>query len=339
MLDATLLSDSLHTAAVTIAVTILARAALLERPLGVGAALGVGLLLAVAFLLRETMTYLSLALLPLLACAAGVFARARRRRGVAFCVLALLPLLAVDAGYSLWNWERTGTAFVTTGAQTGLLFPVVVAAAHEPAIFAGDTALDAAARRSLTEYDFSEVVAINVRLFTGDHMTAPEIAAAVYRKYFECWRDHPAAMLGVALGDIRLNQVFLLFRPVDALREYTLWATGQPSEIGRWRSVVADRRFLPLFLADIAGRAVSAVLFAAFLLVPPWRLWREGLGSAPARAGAALWLLYLGWYAIYLVVHVETRYMAPLLPFAVLLGVANLLWLRRPASASARSTG
>ena len=254
-------------------------------------------------------------------------------------ILTLLPLLAVDAGYRLWNWERTGTAFVTTGAQTSLLFPVVVAAAHEPAIFAGDTALDTTARHILTEYDFNDVVEINLRLFEDDHMTAPQIAAAAYRQYFASWADHPAAMLRVTFADIRPNQVFLLFRPVDALRQYTLWATGVPSKIGRWKSVIADGRLLPFFLADIAARAVSAMLFAAFLLVPPWRLWREGLGSTPARVGAALWLLYVGWYAIYLVVHVETRYMAPLLPFAVLLGVANIFWLGRSASALARSTG
>jgi len=338
VLDATLLSDSLNAAVVTIAITILTRAALLERPLGATAALGVGLLLAAAFLLREAMTYLSLALLPLLACAAGVVAPGERGRGLAVFVLALLPLFAVNAGYNVWNRERTGTAFVTTGAQTSVLFPVVLAAAHEPAIFAGDTPLDITARNILTEHDFNDVVKINVHLFAADHLTAPEIAAAVFRKYTASWRDHPTAMLRVVLGEIRLNQVFLLFRPVDALREYVLWATGKPSQIGRWKSVAADRRLLPLFLADLAGRTMSAVLFAAFLLVPPWRLWREGIGSAPARVGAALWLLYLGWYATYLVVHVETRYMAPLLPFAVLLGVANLSWLRRAGPASARWT-
>ncbi|HUH84270.1 MAG TPA: hypothetical protein VLX85_06645 [Stellaceae bacterium] len=334
VLDAALLSDSLNAAVLTIAVTILTRAARLERPLSATAALGVGLLLAAAFLLREAMTYLSLALLPLLACAAGIFAPGRRWRGLALLVLTLLPLFAVDAGYSFWNRERTGTAFVTTGAQTSLLFPVVLAAAHEPAIFAGDTTLDAAARRVLIDFAFSDVIAINEHLFDDDHMTAPEIATAVYRKYFATWRNHPAAVFRVALGDMRLNQIFLLFRPVDALREYTLWATGEPSEIGRWKSVVADRRFLALYLAGIAEKAASTVLFAAFLLVPPWRLWREGIGNAPARLGAALWLLYLGWYAIYLVVHVETRYMAPLLPFAVLLGLRSLLWLRGPTRKS-----
>jgi len=119
------------------------------------------------------------------------------------------------------------------------------------------------------------------------------------------------------------------FRPLDALREYRLWATGQPSELGRWKEVKADWRMLPLYLVTVLSRTISSALFAAFLFGTPWRAWREGRRSAVARAGLAVWLLYLGWYTIYAVVHVETRYMAPVLPFAILFGVANLLWLRR----------
>jgi len=337
VLDATLLSDSVHAALITFAVTFLARAALDARPLGPLAALGIGLLLAGAFLLREAMMYLWVVLLPLVLCAAGALARPRGSmwRGGASTVLVLLPLAAAIAGYGAWNKARSGTFFITTGAQTSVLVPLLAAALHDPAIFAGGSPLDEVARQSVKLGDFAEVAEINVRLFAERRLTAPEIAAAASRKYLTSWRDHPAAMMRVALSGLRLNQVFLVFRPVDAARELMLWATGEPSEIGRWKSVAADRRFLPLFLADLACKIVSAAIFAAFLLLPPWRLWREGLSSTVAPVGAALWLLYFGWFAVYALVHIETRYMAPVLPFAVLVGMANLIWIRAPATRSA----
>lgn len=323
VLDAALLSDSFHASLVMLAVTGLLLAALEERPMGAASALGAGLLLAAAFLLREALIYLWLPLLPLLVLAAG------SRRRLAVAALTLLPLAATITACNAWNKQRTGVAFVTTGSQTALLVPLLAAAAREPAIFAGDTPLDQAARQSNGRADFATVLDINERLFASWHLTAPEIAAAAYRHYFASWRAHPAAMARAVLAGLRLNQVFLLFRPLDALREYRLWATGQPSQLGRWKELLADWRTWPLYLVTVLSRTISSAIFAAFLLVTPWRAWREGRRSAPARAGVAVWLLYLGWYAIYAMVHVETRYMAPVLPFAVLFGVANLRWLWR----------
>jgi hypothetical protein len=50
----------------------------------------------------------------------------------------------------------------------------------------------------------------------------------------------------------------------------------------------------------------------------------------------ALWLLCFGWYAIFAMVHLETRYLAPVVPFAVLIGLTNIVWLvpRRAALVS-----
>jgi hypothetical protein len=323
VLDNTMLTDSAHASLITLAITALLLPALSGRPLGAWAALGVGLLLVIAFLLREALVYLWLPMLPLLALAIGT------KRRFAVAALVLLPLAAAIVGYSAWNKQRAGTAFVTTGAQTALLHPIVVASGYDPGIFAGETPLDEAARQTVNAHDFTDVIYMNLRLFSEFHMTGPQISAAVYRKYFASWRGHPLAMARTVLANLRPNQAFLLFRPIDALREYILWATGRPSELGRRKSVAADWHMLPLFVLSQLCRVASTVLFAAFLFGSPWRAWRDGRRSAAARAGLAVWLLYLGWYAIYAVVHVETRYMAPVLPFAVLFGVANLLWLWR----------
>ncbi len=323
VLDATMLSDSLHASLVILAITALLRPALSGRPVGAWAALGAGLLLAAAFLLREALVYLWLPMLPLLALAAG------GKRRLAVAALALLPLAATIVAYSAWNRQRAGTAFVTTGGETTLLQPVVLASARDPAIFAGTSPLDQAARQTIKHHDFADVLDIDQRLFGTWHMTAPEISAAAYREYFAAWRGHPAAMARTVLANLRANQTFLFFRPIDAVREYILWATGRPSELGRWKSVAADWRMLPFYLLSQLFRVVSVSLFAAFLLTTPWRAWRDGRSSAVARAGLALWLLYLGWFAVYAMVHIETRYMAPVLPFAILFAIANLLWLRR----------
>ena len=324
VLDNTMLTDSLHASLVTLAIVALLLPALSGRPLGLWAAFGVGLLLAAAFLLREALAYLWLPMLPLLVLAVGV------KRRFAVAIAALLPLAVTIAGYSAWNKERTGTAFVTTGAQTVLLQPIVVSASrYDPGIFFGDSPLDRAAQQTIKHHNFADVIRINRLLFSEFHMTGPQISAAVHHKYLASWRNHPRAMARMVLGNLRLNhQVFVLFRPIDALREYILFATGRPCQLGRLKSVVADWRMLPIYLLSQLSRVVSALLFAAFLFGTPWRVRREGLSSTTTRASLAVWLLYVGWYGGFAVVHLETRYMAPMLPFAVLFGTANLLWWR-----------
>jgi hypothetical protein len=295
------------------------------------------LLLAAAFLLREATTFLSLGMLPLMAVAIGLVRNDRMSAGptgasafarrLAAGALLLLPLAATHAEYSSWNKQRTGTAFITTGGQTAMLLPLVEAAARDPQIFSGDAPLDKAANHSLSRYGYDEVLAINGQLFADWHMTAPEISAAVYGKYVSSWREHPGTMARVFLAHLRENQLFLLFRPVDSLREYILWATGRQTDLGRWKSVAADIRFLPLFVADAVCKTISVALFLAFLLVTPWRALREREGFALQRVCLCLWMLYLAWFSTYALVHLDTRYMAPVLPFAILIGTANLSWV------------
>ena len=69
-------------------------------------------------------------------------------------------------------------------------------------------------------------------------------------------------------------------------------------------------------------------VFAAFVLVTPLRLWREGL-SAETSAAIGLWFAYL-WVAwVYAAVHLEPRYLAPVVAGSILVGTANLVWLAR----------
>jgi hypothetical protein len=331
-LDASVLSDSVNASLIVLAIAALLMAAFSPRELGVWPSLRIGLLLAMAFLARETMLYLWIPLLPLIVLAVRQPAGRTRAglRSIAASTAVLLPLALVCSMYALWNSHRTGAAFITTGGQTAMLVPLVFAAKHDPTIFAGSTPLDRAARETLRRYDFSDVVAINQALFDRERQTAPQIAGYASRKLFAAWLEHPAAMLRVALLNLRENQLLLFFRPIDALREYLLWATGG-SELGRWKPVARDVRFLPLYLADLISKGISLTTAAGFLLVSPWRAWRERRQSNIAKVAVAVWLLYLGWFAVHATVHVETRYMAPVLPFAILVGISNLTWLARSA--------
>ena len=333
VLDATLLTDSLNASLIDLAITMLLLVGLSGRSMSASAAFSIGLPIAGAFLLRDAMCYLWLAMLPLLACAVAFpyfkvnTGRAALRRAVVL-VVCLLPLFATYTAYSEWNRQRTGTAFVTTIGQLTLLAPLLTAASYDSTIFSGDAPLDQAARLSLGDYDYDDILEINQQLFVSWHQTAPEIARAAYRKYFASWWQHPTAMARAIVANARENQLLLLFRPIDALREYRLWATGAPSDVGRWKSVEGNPWLLPIYLLDRTSKAIAAIIFASFLLLTPWRAWREGRGSLEARVAMAMWLLYLGWYAIYAMVTIETRYMAPLLPYALLFGLANIAWLR-----------
>jgi hypothetical protein len=337
--DAALLTDSFHASLLILAITMLTITALSDRPLRWQTALAVGLLLAGAFLLRDAMSYLWLALLPLLACAAAlptVATEGRRAalRGAVVVALALSPLFAAYSAYSEWNRYRTGTPFVTTIGQLTLLLTLVTAAKHEPAIFAGDTPLDRAARATLLRHDYHDVQELNQRLFDTWHQTASEISAAAYEKYFTSWWQHPTAMARAVFANLREKDLFVLVGPIKTLREYQLWATGSWSKC-RGKSGAGDPWCLLFYSADLLCKALAVVILACFLLLTPWRAWRAGRGSAQARVGVALWLLCVGWYAIFAMVTLETRYLAPVLPFAVLIGLANIVWLvERPAARS-----
>lgn len=329
VLDQCLLTDSLYGSLMILALAPLSRGALESRLLAPRHALVSGLLIACGFLLREATSFLVVSLLPLAAWCVSQSPGSKRAAGFA-AVMLFLPLLATNLAYQLWNAQRSGEHFVTTSAQTAVLQLLMVAAANDPAVFAGDSPIDRAAREVVRRHDFAEVRDLNEVLFARYHMTGPAIAGAAYRKYFEAWLRQPLAVAAAVVSGLGAQELHLAFRPLTSLEELYRWRHDRLLWDKRdWRKLTAVRTSqLPILLVDGLQKALASVLFACFLIGVPWQAVRAFRREAtlPWREGTALalWLLYLGFFGTYALVHIEPRYMTPVVPFLALLGTLVL---------------
>jgi hypothetical protein len=335
--DQCILTDSLNADLIILTVCILAYGALSERPLSLWRAAAAGALLIPAFLLREAMPFLATTMLPLVVvrCLHDWSGRAAIRAILA-CALVLLPLWGTAEIYKEWNRHRTGERFVTTSAQLTLMLAQLVAAKHDHQVFEGDTPLDRAARQTVRNYDFGDITPINRKLIEQGYRPT-EIAQMSQAHYFATWLTRPWAMLHVLRDRTSEHAAKLAFHPLSASCELIEWATTirqcpdyrdllRAARSGFSREPFGQAIF---FLLETWELTISIALFSAFVLGAPllWvsSWWRDGW----ARAGResvilALWAMYVGWFVLYALVNMESRYMNPVLPFSILGGL--IVW-------------
>lgn len=337
-LDIQILSDSLNTSLILCVALVLITGIIECRPLGMVSTFCLGLIYLCAFLLREGNAILSvLFLLPLTARIIAAPAQSRLKSTIA-AVLFFLPMMTGHQAYMQWNASRTGTAFVTTGNQTVYLQGLADAASKDPSIFDLENPVDRAARETFSDYSFSEVVGVlqklNVEGFDG-----PTRASIISKRYFRAWRDHPVSMLRMVIGHIRAKQTMLALRPVGAFRESIFWVTLErpfPPLKNLWRTGISERRvdYLSLYIIEVIERAASIAITLGFLIFPPvWLLQqfqgrRDASDSGLAMTAGATWLLYIGYMLAHAMVHLETRYMAPVIPLLVVIGARGLCSLQ-----------
>jgi hypothetical protein len=335
--DQCILTDSLNADFIIFAVCILAHGAGSDRPLSLWGAAAAGALLVPAFLLREAMPFLATTMLPL------VVVRCFRDwsgtaaiRAILACALVLLPLLGTAEIYQAWNRHRTGERFVTTSAQLTLMLAQIIAAKHDHQVFDGDTPVDRAARQKVRNYDFADITPINRALIEQGYRPT-EIARMSQAHYFATWRTKPLAMLHVLRDRTSEHAAKLAFHPLAASCDLIEWAT-KIRQCPDYRDLLRAARSAfshePLgqpifFLFETCELAISIGVFSAFVLGAPllwvssWR--RHGWQRAGREAVIlALWAMYLGWFVLYAVVNMESRYMNPVLPFSILGGL--IVW-------------
>lgn len=340
VLDQSILTDSLYGALAVVASCLLIRAALAghtRAPLGTAVLAGV--MVALAFTLREATLYLVVGFVPLAALGArDGDGRWRRLRAAVLVALFVLPLALLQQGYREWNRARLGVPLITTGGQTNMIYAVSKAARRDPSVFDADTPVAKVARTTFRTYEFVEVLEVNHRLFREYGMSAADINKVGMAAYFDAWRRHPGAMIRVPLGHLRENQALLSIRPMESLRELILWCRGDDNGFARWRAVKEGRwGMAPVVAVDGLSKLASILVFAAFALLTPWRLWRGDGVNARTLALAGAWLLYFCFVLTYALVHLETRYVAPVVPLGILGGFANLAWLASAWKAGRRA--
>jgi hypothetical protein len=325
VVDQAIASDSLCATTLTIAACILAEAALECAPPRPLMLLAAAALIAASFLIRDVIAFVALGLVPL-AAASVVGANGWLRRAAAF-ILVFLPLIGSYVGYVEWNRTRVGAAVVTTVAQWSLMDPLVRASRYDPTFFSGDSPIAEVGRRVAKNFTLDESLEADKILHRDYGWNALRSAREVTRAYLRAWIDHPWAMTRHALGFLSESQLHQAVRPTETVRDVLLWNTGSDQEFAREVAVRAGNWWMiPAVIVHRLCEGISTVIFAAFLLITPLRLVREGL-TAPNAAAGGLWFAYLTCLGLHAAVNVHPRYLLPVLAGSIVVGAANMVWL------------
>jgi hypothetical protein len=284
---------------------------------GAGAAVLAGVLLAAATTIREATPIMAVAFLPLAWMGARPLAR---------MLATMVPSLLVLAALMGWNHDRIGRWVVTTTAETQLVYPLVPLLRHGVPVYAGDDQFDRVARETVGRDGFAGIGALHDRMFQEAGMTAPELSAAATARYFRAWRDFPLAMLRATVEDFRVTYLEMPFQPLDTAANLVVYAEpgGSPDfvKLDRlWQHSLRGNLGAMLLIVLIAlSRAIGIGIALAGLVLP----WLPGRGW-PARG---LWMICVGLVGVYLPVHLEPRYMVPVVPLLCIAAAASL----RPAA-------
>lgn len=331
VVDQAILSDSICASAMTIAICLLGLIALQRKPVSLFVFLGVGLVLVVAYLMRDVIEFMALGLLPLVL--AGAFVERTRLERAAACLLVFLPLVAAHLAYIEWNRERIGAPIVSTIAQSTLFAALEEAAQYDQSMFSGSDPFDDAGRRTyqvtigLGQYGLGHD-GIPTQILHRDYgWDAVRISHEATMAYLRAWWQHPYAMIRHVFFHISETQLHQAVRPTETIHDILLWNTGSDYGFAQTRAVRAGNWWMiPAVILHFLVEAISVVVFSAFLVVTPIRLFREGW---TAETGVSIGCLcaYLVVGGLYAAVHLEPRYLTPVVPGSIVIGVTGIAWL------------
>jgi 4-amino-4-deoxy-L-arabinose transferase-like glycosyltransferase len=326
VVDQAVLTDSLAGSIMTIAMCILGLIGLRRTAAPLPVYLGAGVLIAAAFLIRDVVAYLALGLIPL-ALAAAMTERSWWR-SVAAVGLVFLPLIATNVAYREWNRARVGSAVAASITQAALIGALIEAAHFDHSIFAGSTPIDEVGRPLLAAMEAGQhgyEAEANIALHRDYGWDAVRMNHEVTLAYLRAWRDHPYAMIRHVLYHMSEQQLHQAVRPIETIRDVILWNTGQSSNLARERVVLAgDWRQIPAMIVNWIVQTISVFVFLAFAVVTPIRLVREGW-NAETGVSIGIWCYYMAVGFLYAAVHLEPRYLTPVVAGSIVVGTVNIV--------------
>jgi len=326
VVDQAVLSDSLTGSTMTIATCILGLITLRREPVSLLVYLGAGALIAAAFLVRDVIAYVAVGLIPLAAAAASV--ERSRLRQLAAGALVFLPLIATNVAYVEWNRARVGAPVVTSASQAALFGALIEAAHYDHSIFSGSTPIDEVGRILVKDIEAGRhgyEVDATVDLHRDYGWDAIRMSHEVTLAYLRAWRDHPRAMIFHIFHHVSETQLHQAIRPIETVRDVLLWNTGSSHDFGAERAVKNGNWWMiPAVIANWLVMTASVVVFLAFLIVTPIRLVREGW-NAETGVSLGIWCFYLTVGGLYAAVHLEPRYLTPVVAGSIVIGVVNIV--------------
>jgi hypothetical protein len=315
-MQVSLLTDAIYAALLGCATLWLVQAA--ARPSKI-APMAVGIALAGAMLLREATMFIAVGFAPAVWIASRPGSRLRW-----FCS-AYLPIIAVVACMTGTNYARSGYPVVTTSTQVVMVQAVLPLVKQELPVFDGEDLYDRTARDTLRGDKYAMIEELNRKLFLAG-LTAPEMANAATWRYLRAWWRFPGAMFIATVARYRDHFPALAFYPLVTLRylhvhaglprpEFTapkrLWKKLRRGNLGAGAWLLID------VVMRVIGTAIGLAATAA-----PFLLMHQHDDRGRVLLGT--WLICVSCVAVYIPVHLDIRYLVPLIPLQCLL--AATLW-------------
>jgi hypothetical protein len=326
VVDQALLTDSLTGSTTTIAICILGLIALRRTATPLTLYFGAGALIAVAFLIRDVIAFFAIGLVPL-AAAAALVEHSRFRQLVA-CGVVFLPLIATHVAYAEWNRVRVGAAVATSISQAALFGALVEATRYDDTIFSGSNPIDEVGRRVQKIMDAGQAgyeVESSILLHRDYGWDAVRINHEVTLAYLHAWHVHPRAMILHIFHHISETQLHQAVRPIETVRDVLLWNTGSSHDFGAERAVRNGNWWMiPAVIANWLCMTASVAVFCAFVMVTPIRLVREGY-TAETSVSVGIWCFYLVVGGLYATVHLEPRYLTPVVAGSIVVGAVSIV--------------
>jgi hypothetical protein len=270
--------------------------------------------------------YVAVGLIPLAATAA--LAQRSRPRQLAAGALVFVPLIATNIAYVEWNRTRVGAPLVTSTSQAVLFGALIEAAHYDPSIFSGSTPVDEVGRSLVKDMEaggHGYEVDATVDLHRDYGWDATRMSHEVTLAYLRGWRDHPRAMIFHIFHHVSETQLHQAVRPIETVRDVLLWNTGSSHDFGAERAVKNGNWWMiPAVIANWLVMTASVFVFSAFLVVTPIRLVREGW-NAETGVSIGFWCFYLTVGGLYAAVHLEPRYLTPVVAGSIVIGVVNIV--------------
>jgi hypothetical protein len=308
------MTDAVFGTLFSAAMLLLLHAGLAPDEKRLGKLLIAGFLMGAAATIREATPYLMIALLP------AIFIATPKGRRLLGFVAVILPTILVCALIMMDHYRRSGHAVLSTSKQLVMVQALLPLVTRDVPVFEGDTLFERTAREVIVGTDYFSIQRLNIRLFEAG-MTAPEIAAAASANYARAWRQFPVEMLRATASRLPVKMLWITFMPVDTAADVHR-QTGEPRPwFGRpealWQRFQNGSIFaLTILLALWLGRAIGLAVTLAAILSP------FALRASDKRRWAVIgaWLASGAFVAVYLPVHLEQRYLIPIVPMLCLLG-------------------
>ena len=324
--DQVILSDSLYASLFIVVVFTIALALTGRIRLGGGVLLGLGTAWGCSIWLRDVGLYFTV--FPLLGLLlAGWVRQVKARTALAALAAFTAPVLLLVALHMSWNWHRTGHAFMSVTDSVNWLWPstnIATLGLGDP--YDGSDLVSRVARsRDIAPGLGGMYRLVNV-LWRDYGLDPAEIDHATFEHFEIMLGRHPFAYLVSVAYNLQPERVAdLLLNPLANFNDFLqLGPTASPRIVPGVRELMRMVRedliwhaafFGPFLfvLGTLALAGLAAIVFATPIMA--LRRWRGERGRP--QAVAFLWLSFVGVVGAYALLHLEMRYLLPVVPAAL----------------------